>query len=250
MSCNPELVTGYVDDALEPAQRAEIEAHLAECAVCREQVAAERELRRRLMALPSPEPRRGFENEMRRAVQRARPSPLRVLLPIAAVLALAVLWGLRTPRVVAWELARDHRNCFGHESLPAEVWSDNGTVVGSWFEARGVPMPPLPDGAAGLTLVGGRRCPILDRTVVHLYYTGNDHTLSLFVVPGTVQLSGERFRDKARGQAVRLFRVAGATVGVVGEDADDVTAFERSFRSSEASLEPDASGLTAVAALW
>lgn len=250
MTCNPELVTGYVDDGLEPAVRAEVEAHLATCATCLEQVSAERALHARLLALPSPEPRRGFESELRRSLRRARPSPLRVLLPLAAVLALAVLWGLRTPRVMAWELARDHQNCFGHESLPAEVWSDHGAVVSSWFEARGIALPPLPDAAAGLSLVGGRRCPLIDRSVVHLYYTGGDHTLSLFVVPGTVQLASDRFRGTARHQSVRIFRVAGATVGVVGENADDVAAFERSYRSTEASVTPEASGLTAVAGLW
>ncbi len=250
MTCNPELITGYVDDGLEPAQRTEVEAHLVTCAICLEQVAAERALHARLMALPSPEPRRGFENELRRTLHRARPSPLRVLLPIAAVLALAVLWGLRMPRVLAWELARDHRSCFSHDSLPAEVWSDHGEVVGAWLEAHGVPAPPFPDSASGLSLVGARRCPILDRTVVHLYYTGGDRTVSLFVVPGAVQLSDAHFRGTARRQAVRIFRVAGATVGVVGEHAEDVAEFERSYRSTQARLTPQAGGLTAVAALW
>lgn len=250
MSCNPELVTGYVDDALDPEQRTEIEAHLVTCAACLEQVNAERALHARLMALPGPEPRRGFENELRRAIHRARPSPLRLLLPIAAVLALAVLWGLRLPRVIAWELARDHRSCFSHASLPAEVWSDHGEVVGSWAEAHGSQALPFPDAVSGLNLVGARRCPILDRTVMHLYYTGGERTVSLFVVPDPVQLSEARFRGTARRQAVRLFRVAGATVGVVGENAEDVAEFERSFRSTQARLDPGARGLTAIAALW
>jgi hypothetical protein len=30
MSCDPEKVTGYVDDALEAAERAAIDVHLAE----------------------------------------------------------------------------------------------------------------------------------------------------------------------------------------------------------------------------
>ena len=42
MSCVPEQVTGYVDDVLDPAARAEMEAHLVSCADCREQVAFER----------------------------------------------------------------------------------------------------------------------------------------------------------------------------------------------------------------
>ena len=56
-SCEPEKVTGYVDEALGPAARAEVEAHLASCPDCRQQVGEERDLRARLRALPSPVPR-------------------------------------------------------------------------------------------------------------------------------------------------------------------------------------------------
>ncbi len=243
MTCNPELVTGYVDDALEPAPRAELEQHLSECSACREQVDAERKLRAALKALPSAEPRRGFEAELRRSLARARPSPLRLLVPIAAVLILAVFWSLRTPWVVAWELARDHKSCFGKESLPAEVWGSEATGVIHWFETQGTRLPPLPDGAGGLSLVGGRRCPLADRSVAHLYYAAGDRRVSLFVVPGSVAFS-DRYQTTARHQSVRMFRVAGQVVGVVGENSENVRAFERSFRSTAAALprvagEPD-----------
>jgi len=184
--------------------------------------------------LPSVEPRRGFEAELRRSLARARPSPLRWLVPIAAVLVLAVFWGLRTPTVLAWELSRDHKACFGHASLPAEVWGSEATGVVQWFEAQGTRLPPLPDGAAGLSLVGGRRCALTDRTVAHLYYAAGDRRVSLFVVPGSVALT-DRFETTARRESIRLFRVAGQVVGVVGENEADVRAFERSFRSTAAS---------------
>jgi anti-sigma factor RsiW len=234
VTCNPELVTGYVDDTLEPAVRVEIEQHLSECSACREQVAAERQLRISLRALPSVEPRRGFEAELRRSLARGRPSRLRLVLPIAAVLALAVFWGLRTPTVLAWELARDHKNCFGHEALPAEVWGGDAAVIIQWFETRGTSLPPVPDGASGLSLVGGRRCPLADRSVAHLYYAAGARRVSLFVIPGSVVLTG-RYETTTRQESVRLFHVAGQVVGVVGESAEDVRAFERSFRSTAAS---------------
>jgi anti-sigma factor RsiW len=235
VTCNPELVTGYVDDALEPAVRAELELHLSECALCREQADAETRLRAALRALPSAEPRRGFEAQLRRSLARARPSRLRLLLPIAAVLALAAFWGLRMPAVLAWELARDHKNCFGKESLPAEVWGGDAAVIVHWFEAHGTSLPPVPDGAGGLSLVGGRRCPLADRSVAHLYYSAGDRRVSLFVIPGSVAI-GDRYETTARHQSVRIFHIAGQLVGVVGENADDVRAFERSFRSTAASL--------------
>jgi anti-sigma factor RsiW len=234
VSCNPELVTGYVDDALEAKVRAEVEQHVSECGACREQLEAERKLRAALRALPSVEPRRGFEAELRRSLVRARPSPLRWLLPIAAVLAISVFWGLRTPSVLAWELARDHKNCFGHESLPAEVWGDEAAGVIRWFETQGTRLPSVPDGAGSLSLVGGRHCPLVDRSVAHLYYAAGNRHVSLFVIPGSIALT-DRYETTTRREAVRLFRVAGQVVGVVGENEDDVRAFERSFRSTAAS---------------
>lgn len=239
MSCNPELVTGYVDAALDDAARAEVEAHLAECAVCREQAEAERQLRAALRTLPAAEPRQGFEADLRRSLLRARPSRLRMLLPIAAVLVLAFFGGLRLPGVLAWELARDHKNCFGQESLPAEVWGGDAAVIVRWFEAHGTSLPPIPDGAGGLSLVGGRRCPLVDRSVAHLFYAAGKRRVSLFVVPGSLALS-DRYQTTARHEAVRIFQVAGQLVGVVGENEDDVRAFERGFRSTSASTSREA----------
>jgi len=55
MECrrNPENIAAYVDDELGPAERAELEAHLADCTACREQVAAERRLGELFAALPA-----------------------------------------------------------------------------------------------------------------------------------------------------------------------------------------------------
>jgi anti-sigma factor RsiW len=236
VSCQPETITGYVDGALDEATRADVEAHLATCEACRSQVAAENELRGQLRALPSIEPRPGFEQKLRRRLQRERPQRLRFLLPIAAALVVSLLWGRGTAGFVAWELARDHGHCFGFKELPAQVWSGDAAVVTAWFGARGRAIPLVPEKVGGLELVGARQCPLIDRRVGHLYYVGDDRRVSLFVVPGSVRFAGS-FGATPRRLTVRLIRVSGSIVGIVGERTDDVDAFEAAFRTTVASAD-------------
>jgi anti-sigma factor RsiW len=234
VSCDPEKVTAFVDGALDSAEAAEVEAHVAACPSCREQAEVERDLRARLRALPAPEPRSGFEPELRRRLGAPRPGAWRFVLPIAAVLALVAFWGRSAAPLLAWELARDHRHCFGRKALPAEVWSESPAIVMSWFEARGTEIPLVPQEVAGLELVGARYCTLLDRKVAHLYYVGGNRRLSVFVVPGSARFGGS-YGARSRGIEVRLLRVSGTTVGITSERADMVNAFEESFRSSFAS---------------
>ena len=113
MSCDGELITGYVDGALDDTARADVETHLAGCTECRDQLAAESALRSALRALPPPEPRAGLQEDVRQHVRASTPSRLRWLLPVAAALAAMALWARGVPALVAWELARDHAHCFG-----------------------------------------------------------------------------------------------------------------------------------------
>jgi negative regulator of sigma E activity len=81
---------------------------------------------------------------------------------------------------------------------------------------------------AGLEMVGARYCPLADRRVAHLYYTGGDRRLSIYVVPGWVRL--DRSQQVTRGdKTVRILRAGGATVGLVSEQPEAVEAFERAL---------------------
>jgi anti-sigma factor RsiW len=240
-SCDGHRVTAYVDGALPAEARAEVEAHLPACAACREQEAFERGLRERMRALPTPALPAGLEDRVRRRVRR-RPLPAVVRwLPLAAGLALALLWGRGAAPFVAWEVARDHVHCFGRAHLPAEVWTSDTGEIAEWYRQRGTELPLIPASAGGVELVGGRYCPLLDRTVAHLYYAGEKHHLSLYVVPGPARLGGG-FLSRKRGENVRLFHASGMTLALVSEDADTVDAFHRALSTSRA----DASGLAAL----
>jgi len=235
VSCDAERITGYVDGALDDTSRAEVEAHLTDCADCRDQISAESALRSALRALPLPEPRAGLEQDVRQHVRASTPSRLRWLLPVAAALAAMTLWARGVPALVAWELARDHAHCFGFERLPAQVWSSDPETIAAWFESHGSTLPVVPASARGLELVGARYCPLLDGSrAMHLYYTSDDRHLSLFVLAHDARFR-EVFSDSARGRAVRLLRVHGSTVGLVGEHVEDVEAFRGALTTVMAS---------------
>jgi hypothetical protein len=233
LSCDPVRVTGYVDEALDEATRGEVEAHVSSCETCRAQADFERELRGRLRELETPGLPAGMESRLQFRLRRARRRPLRWLLPVAATVALLV-WVRGAAPFVAWELSRDHDHCFSMATLPAKVWSESGREVMAYFEERGTRLPLVPDAVRGLRLRGACTCRLPSGTrTPHLYYVSEDHKLSLFVVPKTVRFD-TRYAAVSRGKAVRLLRVGGSVLGIVGEDEDDVEAFRRSFATSVA----------------
>ena len=236
MSCKPELVTGYVDGVLEPEESARIAAHLETCADCRSQAEAERFLRARLVTLPALEPRPALETQVRAALRGSRSRRLRrVLLPLAAGLAVMGLWFRGSPEAVARELAFDHMKCFRNEELPAKVVSSDAALVSGWFERQGTPMPRLPAQIAGLQLQGARYCPLLDgSSVAHVYYRDGRRHVSLFVLPRGLRLEAA-LTTTALGRAVHLLGRDGQTLGVVGESVADVEALSAALLTRAAS---------------
>jgi hypothetical protein len=152
---------------------------------------------------------------------------MRALLWLLAVAGL-LAWLRGRPDFVAWEAARDHGRCFGRRHLPARVLSDDPLEIQSWLEARGTPVPPLPGAAAGMEILGARYCPLLDRVAAHVFFAGDDGSVSVFVLSGPARV-GDGWTGKEHGLYVRLFRSAGRVVAVVGERESDVAAVTRAF---------------------
>jgi hypothetical protein len=161
---------------------------------------------------------------------RGRPGPRRAFL-LAAFLTLLALWGRGAAPFVAWQLARDHGRCFAKGQLPAKIWTSEPSEVTAWFEAQGTPFPVIPSGAGGLELVGGRYCALWDRLAAHLYYAGDHHHLSLYVISGPARFA-DFFEATSGGKTVRLLRTASTTVALVAERAEDVEAFQNTFTTS------------------
>jgi anti-sigma factor RsiW len=232
VSCDPERVTGFVDDELDAQAKAAVAAHLEMCPACRAQADAERALRARLRSLPGPELPAGLEARVREA-KRVRPSALpaaaRWALPLAAALLIGV-WLRGYAPFVAWDLARDHDKCFARQPLPAKVWSGEPHAVAGWFEQQGTRLPALPAQVGELSLVGARYCPLASLTSApHVYYASAGRHISVFVVQHSVRLDDRRAAH-ARGDSIRLLRVEGELVGIVGEREADVQAFEAALR--------------------
>jgi len=231
--CDGHRITAYVDGVLPAEERPAVEAHLADCATCQDQEGFERRLRERLRGLPSPEVPAGLADRIGKRL-RYRPAPAAVRwLPLAAGLLFGLMWARGAAPFVAWELAWDHRHCFAKEHLPAEVWSSDGREIGEWYRQRGTDLPLVPSEAAGLELVGGRYCPLLDRKVAHLYYAGEKRRLSVFVVPGPVRFASSYAATRS-GDSVRLLRTGGVTLAIVGDDPETVDAFRRALSVSHA----------------
>ena len=231
MTCDPERVSGLVDGELPEGLAAELTAHLETCPACRAQAQAERELRARLLRLPTPALPARLEARVREA-RRKRPLAergLRWALPLAAVLLLGV-WLRGYAPFVAWDLARDHQHCFSRQPLRTQVASGDPGAVAAWFDERGTELPQLPERLGELALVGGRYCPLASlSTAAHVYYRSASSQLSVFVVPHGVRLD-DRLASRARGDSVRLLRLEGRIIGIVGGREADVQAFETALR--------------------
>jgi anti-sigma factor RsiW len=232
LSCDPERVTGFVDGELDAESAAAVAVHVEACAACRAQAEAERGVRARLRGLPVPALPEGLEARVRSWTRRRPLAPgalARWALPLAAVL-VAGFWVRGHVPFVAWDLSRDHDKCFSRRPLPAKVWSGEPRVVADWFDAQGTRLPGLPDRVGELTLVGARYCPLVGLSLApHVYYESPGSHVSVFVVLQGVRLA-DRFAGEARGDAVRLLRVEGEVVGIVGEREAEVQAVESALR--------------------
>jgi anti-sigma factor RsiW len=223
VSCDPERVTAYVDDTLDAPARAALETHLAGCAMCRAQASFEQGLRSRPSARPDARP--PVDPARRMPARLGHRRLLRPLLLAAAALGIA-LWVRGAPAFVAWELSLDHRRCFREDPVPAKVWSSEATIVEAWFQSQGTSLPLIPDSAAGLELVGARYCALPDVSrVAHLYYEAGSRHVSLYVMPRQLR-SGSGWSGVAAGEAVRVLRVAGEQVILVGDTEEELAAFE------------------------
>jgi hypothetical protein len=225
MTCQPESVTAWVDGGLTAEERERVAQHVEACAECRAQAESETALRTRLRALPQLAARAGFERELAGRLRSRRiPRLARVLLPLAAGLAVAGFWLRGSPEAVARELAFDHAKCFRKQQLPAKVVGNDAAVISGWFEAQGTSLPGIPAPAAGLQLQGARYCPLLDGTfVAHVYYRDGPRTASLFLIPRALRM-GTVLNTTALGRQVRLIADGDRTLAVVAENAADVEA--------------------------
>jgi anti-sigma factor RsiW len=183
-----ELLDEFLDGALGAEARWQVAAHLAECPICRTQVATQARLRgvvRERLTAVEPPPGLSMRLTAALATEAVAPPPVvetkRSPLPGRLVAfvgpALAALWlvialaipAARSDADLTQELVTTHA-LFAHDESLFDV-AGNGPVVAAWFrDAAGlqVSAPPLD----GYTLVGGRLIALDGRPVAQLVYEG------------------------------------------------------------------------------
>ena len=235
------LLGGLVDNELDAANIAMVEAHVARCEDCRRELARLRELRG---LLRSDDVRYGAPEALAKKIA-AMPAlapprtssdlhPLRWLAPgavgaIAASLAMLMLLPSGTGSLVDREIISSHVRSLQPGHL-TDVQTTNQHIVKPWFNGRIDFSPPVPELAGqGYPLAGGRLDSIDGKTVAAIVYHRRLHSVNVFVWPE--QNTADRSFAKD-GFAVTEWSKAGLRFAAVSDIAPtELKQFEQLYQN-------------------
>jgi anti-sigma factor RsiW len=233
------LLGGLVDGELDAANTALVEAHVARCDACREELERIHALRNLLgregMRHQAPDLLRKRIAELPEfAVPR---TPRRLpgwLAPglagaLAASLAIVAVTGpLDQQASLDAQVISSHVRSLQPGHL-IDVQTSNKHVVKPWFNGKIDFSPPVPDLAdQGFPLVGGRLDSIDGKTVPAIVYKRRLHTVNVFVWPSTGGRSREFTKD---GFSAEEWNAGGLHYTAVSDiPADELRQFERLFQ--------------------
>ncbi len=233
------LLGGLVDGELDAANIALVEAHVARCEGCREELerleavrnlirsdgvrhTTPQALRQRIADLPEISPRRANANRL--------PSWLApgVVGALAAALAIVALPGAGDEAMIDQQLVSSHVRSLQPGHL-TDVQTTNQHIVKPWFNGKVDFAPPVPELAdQGFPLAGGRLDSIGGKTVAAIVYRRRLHTVNLFVWPAKPSAARSSVED---GFAIAEWSEGGLYFAAVSDiPPQELRQFERIFR--------------------
>ena len=216
------LLGGLVDGELDAANTALVEAHVARCEGCREELerlAGDAQparavtacvTRRRRASRPALRRCRSSIAEARQRATAGCPAGLRRVLSV------------RSPRRWRWsrccrcqpqtprrqQLVSSHVRSLQPGHL-TDVQTTNQHIVKPWFNGRIDFAPPVPELAdQGFPLAGGRLDSIDGKTVAAIVYHRRLHTVNLYVWPGQGRRRALVHQGRVRGRRMEPQRAA------------------------------------------
>ena len=218
------LLGGLVDNELDAANVAMVEAHVARCEGCREELERLQALRGllhsrgvryeapeslvgRIAAMPELAPRAANDNRLLRWLGPGLVGAL------AASLAMVTLLPPGADTLVDQEIVSSHVRSLQPGHL-TDVQTTNQHIVKPWFNGRIDFSPPVPELAdRGFPLAGGRLDSINGRTVAAIVYHRRLHTVNLFIWPAKDAAKRSFVKDGFADDAVEALDLVGGVDG-------------------------------------
>jgi anti-sigma factor RsiW len=232
------LLCALVDGELDAANAALIEAHVARCEGCREELervqavrnlaampgvrhAAPETLLNRIASLPELSQRRASRHWLPGWVAPGAAGA------IAASIVILTFAPMSSPSPIDQELVSSHVRSLQPGHL-TDVQTTNQHIVKPWFNGRIDFSPPVPELAdQGFPLAGGRLDSIDGKTVAAIVYHRRLHTVNLFVWPAKLAVSRSFVKD---GFAVSEWSHDGLRYAAVSDIAPaELSQFQRLF---------------------
>src|SRR3982751_104312 len=235
------LLGGLIDNELDAANTALVEAHVARCEGCREQLdrlqavrnvlhgegvrhSAPDALASRIAAMRELQPKAANDNRLLPWIGSG------ALGAIAAALAMVTLFPSNTQTIVDEELISSHVRSLQPGHL-TDAQTTNQHIVKPWFNGRIDFAPPVPELAeGGFPLAGGRLDSIDGKTVAAIVYHRRLHTVNVFIWPASDERA--RFFQKD-GFAVTEWSHAGLRFAAISDiPSTELRDFEQLYRAS------------------